>query len=514
VNAVQNLSASKRNVKLLFVIFWILLVAFVVKTRIKYHSPYLFTWDSVQFALSLEHFDVRLHQPHPPGYLLYSGTLKLWNSFIGDANYAMISLNVLAVLGTCALISLLVLEFCGNLSVGKKYLLAGGAAAIYATTPIAWLYSCVAEIYAVEGFFSALIAYLIVVSWRRPRFLLWASVVMAVAGGFRPTTEFFLFPFYAAGFFRKDRKTILHSILLLIVLNCIWFGTLLVLTGGLSKYLDVLQKQTAVSLADTDITEKTARSLLAVRTVPFRLIQACSLPLLVAILFRSWKIRPGKEFALLLISVPALLFFLFIHYSKEGYLLLAYVPLLVVLVVQFGSLYKNAAIAWIVFLLACFLNYRAYVKPPLYPEQEAAKSSYKWVLNQLTFPNKHVTNARTVRIRDFFAAVDKLNPGQKLFVIHGEYYPDWRTIMYYRPQDEALLISPRSKRANGAHDRQYVTVLPPYTLSPAIRAVIALSKDAPEMKMNSFPVYEYRYFYALKRELPQRFWIYGFEFRR
>lgn len=511
----MNSEQSNRKYKILFILFWILLITFVIKTRIKHHSPYLFTWDSVQFALSLDRFDVRLHQPHPPGYLLYSFTLRFWNSFIDDPNLAMISLNVIAVLATCGLIALMVLEFCRDMPQEKRYLLAGGAAAIFASTPISFLYSCVAEIYPIEGFFTALVTYLVVLSWRRPRFLLWASVAMAIAGGFRPTTEFFLFPFYAAGFFAKDRRTIFQSLLLWFGLNAVWFGILIYLTGGLSAYLNILQKQTEVSLADTEFTEQTARSLMAIRTVPFRLIQACSIPLLLALVIRFWKIRPSrKELLLLLITLPALLFFLFVHYSKEGYLFLPYVPLLVFLVVQFGKLYKNLVVISAVFLLACILNYRAYVKPPLYSDAEANQNTVKWVLNQLTLPNKHVVNARTVRIRDFFAKVDQLNPGQKLFVFHGEYYPDWRTVMYYRTQDVALLVAPKSKRANAASDRKYEVVLPPYELSPAIRTIVSISKEDPEMKMNSFEVYEYRYYYALKRELPPRFRIFNFEFRR
>ena len=483
MNSLNNSDESNRRLKILFAIFWILLIAFIVRTRIKYHSPYLFSWDSVQFALSLKHFDVRLHQPHPPGYLLYSFTVRLWNNLVGDPNIAMISLNVIATIAACVVIALLILELCRELPLSRQYLLAAGAAAIYATTPIVWLYSCLAEIYPVEGFFTALVSYLVIVSWRKPRYLLWASVAIAIAGGFRPTTEFFLVPFYAAGYFGKDRKTILASLVLFLAVNGIWMATLLSLTGGLSNYLSVLEKQTEVSFADTDITEQTARALLGVHTIPFRLIQACSIPLLLALVIQFWKIRPSpKDFALLLITIPSLLFFLFVHYSKEGYLFVVYIPLLIFLVVQFGKLYKNAVFICIVFLLACILNYRAFVKPPLYTDQEASQSTTKWVINQLTFPNKHVINARTARLQDFLKAVDKLNPGPKLFIFHGEYTPDWRTLMYYRPDDETLLVAPRRKRASAAHNREYQVVVSPYTLNPAIRTVVALSKEDPGMK--------------------------------
>ncbi len=38
--------------------------------RIPFMSRFLYHWDSVNYALSLERYDVRLHQPHPPGYFL------------------------------------------------------------------------------------------------------------------------------------------------------------------------------------------------------------------------------------------------------------------------------------------------------------------------------------------------------------------------------------------------------------------------------------------------------------
>ncbi len=187
---------------------------------------------------------------------------------------------------------------------------------------------------------------------------------------------------------------------------------------------------------------------------------------------------------------------------------------IVLVAVQFGKVYQNLAIIAVILLAACILNYRAFVKPPLYPEQETSASKVKWIWNELTLPNKHVINARVVRLRDFLTAVDKLNPGQKLFLFHGEYYPDWRTLMYYRPQDETLLISPRSKRANAAHNRKYEVVLPPYTLDPAIRTVIVLTRNEPELKMNSFHVYENKYYYLFRRNLPPRFRIFNFAFER
>src|ERR1044072_4732678 len=71
-------SASSRSNSAPFRAAWhwpataVLAVAFVAA-----HSPFLpqslEDIDSINFALGLRHFDLALHQPHPPGYPLYIG---------------------------------------------------------------------------------------------------------------------------------------------------------------------------------------------------------------------------------------------------------------------------------------------------------------------------------------------------------------------------------------------------------------------------------------------------------
>ena len=56
----------------------------VLLSRVLFLPPTLEDIDSVNFALALERFDPRLHQPHPPGYpvfmLLAKGVLSLAGS--------------------------------------------------------------------------------------------------------------------------------------------------------------------------------------------------------------------------------------------------------------------------------------------------------------------------------------------------------------------------------------------------------------------------------------------------
>jgi hypothetical protein len=53
----------------LFVI--ILFSLLIVATRLPLAPGQLFTFDDVNLAYSVGHFDVRMSQPHPPGYPLF-----------------------------------------------------------------------------------------------------------------------------------------------------------------------------------------------------------------------------------------------------------------------------------------------------------------------------------------------------------------------------------------------------------------------------------------------------------
>src|SRR5258708_11986240 len=38
-------------------------------SRVPFVGRYLFDWDSLQFALGMQRFDLASHRPHPPGYI-------------------------------------------------------------------------------------------------------------------------------------------------------------------------------------------------------------------------------------------------------------------------------------------------------------------------------------------------------------------------------------------------------------------------------------------------------------
>ncbi len=62
----------------------LLLIVVVLGTRIPFLMHGLDEWDSANFALSILHFDVRAHQPHPPGQFFYVRLMQFVNLFTGN----------------------------------------------------------------------------------------------------------------------------------------------------------------------------------------------------------------------------------------------------------------------------------------------------------------------------------------------------------------------------------------------------------------------------------------------
>lgn len=68
-------------------------------------------WDTVQFALAIDKFDMSLHQPHPPGYPIYVGILKFGSLFTSDYLDLMIFVSIVSAFITLFAWFVIVKEF-------------------------------------------------------------------------------------------------------------------------------------------------------------------------------------------------------------------------------------------------------------------------------------------------------------------------------------------------------------------------------------------------------------------
>jgi len=474
-----------------FILFAVILTAFIVYTRLKFQAQYLYSWDSISFALSIEHFDMHLHQPHPPGYILYSYTIRLLNQLIGDPNRTMIYMNIAATIGTCYFLVRLVQVLC------KSDLIAAGASALYASNPVAIFYGSVAEIYAIEGFWVVLIAYLLLSSRKQPNRLPWASAAIAIAGGFRPTTEVLVLPLFIACCFSHTKKTLMTAFAVLLIGNLLWFLPLVVKSGGLGRYFESVfgQSERAAESASEAGEQVTWMKLL------FRSIQAITLPVLLALLIRIHRVRFTKiEWLLLMAILPSLFLFSFFSIPKDGYLLIL-IPLLIAFAAAIlSAVYASARGQVAILLLACMSSWLSFAMPiENHP-----------VLAEFTKPNRYILQSKMDRLNQFFQILDGLGGGRpKTFVLETRhFFPNWRTLMYYYPEDQVYLVWPSKKRAYLAYRHEYAPVGAPIRVAENT-VLVAVGRSQPEISMQPFQVQQYRYYFAEAHLLPTKFQLYS-----
>src|SRR5262245_47240541 len=133
----------KKNTLWLIVILSFL-ITFV--TRYPTRSRYLYHWDSVQFALAMNEFDISKGQPHAPGYVLYVYLGKLFRIFARDDNLSFVLLN----LTLAALSQVLVFCFAFYSSSADSKKRAWIAWLLTLTNVLFWFYTDVALIYVAE----------------------------------------------------------------------------------------------------------------------------------------------------------------------------------------------------------------------------------------------------------------------------------------------------------------------------------------------------------------------------
>ena len=179
---------------------WFVIILFsllIFATRWPLAPGQLFTFDDVNLAYSVGHFDIRMSQPHPPGYPLFVMEMRMlsWLRF----RRAESILLTLALLGSLA--ALLLVYYAGNRILGADS--GFWAAWILVLHPVFWH----------AGVTSALRVQLAVVSlavgtccwnaWRAPdvpggvRWVTWSALAIGIGAGIRPETGPLLFPLWA-----------------------------------------------------------------------------------------------------------------------------------------------------------------------------------------------------------------------------------------------------------------------------------------------------------------------------
>ena len=211
-----------------------------VATRIPFRSRYLFAWDSANFALALDHYNVAFHQPQPPGYPLYVASAWLVRAALGtDANASYVVLSIVASAVAVAMLTVVGARLFDR----TTGLLAGG---ILSTSSLFWGQGEVAYPYAFLAAFGSIgvwVALRIADGGRgTAQWAVGGAIFLAVGSGFRSEVAPFLAPLWAWGLLSwhvpwRYRATIVAaSGAAGLAAGLSWYVPMVVLTGGWDAY--------------------------------------------------------------------------------------------------------------------------------------------------------------------------------------------------------------------------------------------------------------------------------------
>jgi 4-amino-4-deoxy-L-arabinose transferase-like glycosyltransferase len=298
--------------------------------RLPFRSRFLYHWDSVNFALSLEHYDVRLHQPHPPGYFLYSMLGQLVNSAVHDANASLVWICLVSgVLGVVALYWL------GTVMFDRRV---GVVAALLAlANPLQWFYSDVALSYSPEFLLVTLVAGLcyLQLTGRRQGWV-WSAILLGIAGGIRQNDLAFLLPLWLASLWPLPWRQRLASLAILAGVVTAWAWPMMALSGGLAGYMAALGSESSGVASESPLFSLRELGLNGARMVVY-LGYALLLGVL-PLLWGAWELArtarahlsDRRAWTLVLWIGPAAGFYTVVHLRQHGHIF-TFLPALILL---------------------------------------------------------------------------------------------------------------------------------------------------------------------------------------
>lgn len=331
-------------------------------TRLPFVARRLWDHDSVQFALGVEHYDLAAHQPHPPGYPLYIALLKVLALVGVSPGSGMVALTLIASAGGAACMPLLVARLLES-PVSEEESVFGSAllaAALFVFNPLLWFYGELPLLYAVEG------ALTVVLAWAAARMglgtgaVVWAAVLLALAGGLRPSSLVLLAPMFLFGLWRTWRKGAVKPAGILLAaavgggLVLAWALPLFAAAGGYAAWKHINDEHFRTLLPTTSVLYGAGIGALRHNALVIAKWAVQGLfPGAVVLLW--WMVRAPSRVRegvgslanpfvnrlgfVLAWGLPAILFFALFHITKAGYTLV-YLPALLVGLVLFVAPFK------------------------------------------------------------------------------------------------------------------------------------------------------------------------------
>ncbi len=296
-----------------------------VVTRLLFQSQIVWG-DGGNFALAVEHFDMRLAQPQMPGmFVIFIGLARFFNLFLHNPTASLVMVNVVAS-GLAAAMLYVIGTSWFNPRVGWT------AALLMLTSPLIWFNGEMALSHMIEFAWVVLIDY---AAYRtglgEKKALFGLGILMGLAGGIRPSTPFFLLPVALVATFVGLRKRkfnlvdVAVAVLMGLIAIALWMIPLIISSGGWDTYWGMIWQWLPLHTErqDADSLVKFLDNVLLLLKAILRTVGLGIIPMLwvVAIKRPNWlrSCRRNWGNSVIALSVlPGFLFFILVHLRRKA----------------------------------------------------------------------------------------------------------------------------------------------------------------------------------------------------
>ncbi|MDZ7292591.1 MAG: DUF2723 domain-containing protein [candidate division KSB1 bacterium] len=419
-------------------------------------SKFLWHWDSGNFALAIENYDISLDQPHPPGYIFYVGLGKLFNHFMHDANLSFVTVNIVFTILTALFVYKISWQLFSEAVARMSTLL-------LIFNPFTWFNSLVAVSYIGDAFFNTAIAYFCfrLIQTRSHKYLCLSAIVLGLSGGLRQSTIAFMFPLFLFSLYhaRLGIKANISALFLCGIVGLTWLIPLLYECGGYSEYLNLLSGQVSKFSAQTSIlfgatfSEHYASFWQLIKWTIVGSGFAILYFLVYVYKYKEsifYRLKANVKFYFFVIWIcPSYLFYLFVHLGEPGYAL-SFVPATQILIGYFIAtisvgafsgnrfyILKQPALLLLGLPVVCYISYFLLFDPnSLIVKKFDSFPVANKLLNKInTMVQYHTIKEADALTRYYVEAIPQLAANEKqlaIVVFDGADWV-WRIPMYYLP---------------------------------------------------------------------------------
>ncbi|MFH0873749.1 MAG: hypothetical protein V1846_02810 [Candidatus Komeilibacteria bacterium] len=410
--------------------FFLILVVFLVVMTAATYSHYLYNWDAGQFALGAKRFSLSEHQPHPPGYWLFTETIKSFNLFLSDGNLSMILINLVASMAAIFFFYRTTMMLTG------KRLLAFWLTLLLLTNQVFWFYRSVASTYLIEILTVCFLLYTSIRMQKGSRSLLpYSCLAVALLAGFRPSVILIAAPLLLYQLILSPHKVsaIIKSLTGVLLGLALWLPALAAAAGGYQALYHFIIGQFIIAETSTRAII-ISHDIFLVATI----LYTTFVPLIIGLLFYKKIYNSIRSFHLWFIVatlVWQISIYLILHFDEVGYIL-GLIPLSYILILpaleHLASKRNQLVISCLVISGLQLILFFTGIPLTIQPKVQAL--------------NYQDISRHDQRIQSQLAFISKYDPATTLVIItRGQYltadnviasypYNDIRLMSYYLPQ--------------------------------------------------------------------------------